>query len=80
MEEDWTGADFAYVTNDGTGVYSSLVNSGITITYTSVYGGVDYRTAEYNASINLQQNTHFAFPTATNTENLTFKEVRFPNT
>ena len=73
MESHWSGADFNYVREED-GVYSSIINSRITITYTSVYGGTDYRQTK-DACIKLRENSHLSFPTATNTEHLTFKSA-----
>lgn len=63
-QNGWSNADMKYL---GTG----YTPSDIKITYTSVYGGKDYRTTN-GAMVDLIQRTHINFPTATYTENITF--------
>lgn len=62
-QSGWSNADMKYL---GTG----YTPSDIKITYTSVYGGVDYRVTN-NAALRLTERSQFAFPTATQTDNLT---------
>lgn len=65
-QSGWTSADFNY---------KGALQPNVNITYTSVYGGVDYRQAPYNASISLTEHSHLAFPSATTTENIVFESV-----
>ena len=66
----WSNADFKY---------TGALKPDVTITYTSVYGGVDYRETA-NATIKLTERSQFAFPSATVTENITFTSANRTNT
>ena len=69
-EDGWSNADFRYI---------STLRPDVNITYTSVYGGVDYRETA-GATIKLAERSQFAFPSATKTENITFTSAERTNT